>query len=535
MKEYNKEYKKEYESGQKRTTLLILNIILIILLLLTSAFTITLAVMKFGFNIGGDVNFQATDIQATISAGQVSNGTVQNASEKMKSINLTPDIQDEATLLEAKESWKNLEITFNGKEDVKLSFSITNNHPEKALKVSLDVTEGTLNNMTISTKMGNTNKNSFIIASKTNEATTINCEIIFHIVDNTKSADIKNFSINYNLELTDEEPDVVNPIYERVDEEGNPSEDGKYIYFGYYPQTIKNSSVKVEEQPEENGYYKGSDGELYAKVTIEFDVAKYEEGMMLADFSDGTRAEQDQTYYFKVERLRWRILDEQEDGKTLIVCDTVIDNVIWQPNYKYENGKYYATDDEGTILLDEENNKIYANNYEYSQIRYFLNNEFYNSAFSSEQKQMILQTEVDNSLESTLGQGGQYVCENTLDNVFLLSLSDVNNPEYGFKDSSTAESEIDMIDSARNFKTTDFSKAKGSATISKELIESGFGDSPEMVELMSSAIGCGVGWLRSPNVSNFGYNAFDVAFGLYANLYVSYDDLGVVPALQIQL
>ncbi len=535
MKEYNKEYKKEYESGQKRTTLLILNIILIILLLLTSAFTITLAVMKFGFNIGGDVNFQATDIQATISAGQVSNGTVQNVSEKMKSINLTPDIQDEATLLEAKESWENLEITFNGKEDVKLSFSITNNHPEKALKVSLDVTEGTLNNMTISTKMGNTNKNSFIIASKTNEATTINCEIIFHIVDNTKSADIKNFSINYNLELTDEEPDVVNPIYERVDEEGNPSEDGKYIYFGYYPQTIKNSSVTVEEQPEENGYYKGSDGELYAKVTIEFDVAEYEEGMMLADFSDGTRAEQDQTYYFKVERLRWRILDEQEDGKTLIVCDTIIDNVIWQPNYKSENGDYYATDDEGTILLDEENNKIYANNYEYSQIRYFLNNEFYNSAFSSEQKQIILQTEVDNSLESTLGQGGQYVCENTLDNVFLLSLSDVNNPEYGFKDSSTAESELDMYDIARNFKTTDFSKAKGSVTVSAELLDQiGTDLPPEMVELMKQySIGAGVGWLRSP--FGYGYYAFGVELGVYGNDYVSTDYVGVVPALQIQL
>lgn len=341
-----------------------------------------------------------------------------------------------------------------------------------------------------------------------------------------------------DIELHAEFIEMEDPIYERVDEEGNPSEDGKYIYFGYYPQTIKNSSVTVEEQPEENGYYKGSDGELYAKVTIEFDVAKYEEGMMLADFSDGTRAEQDQTYYFKVERLRWRILDEQEDGKTLIVCDTIIDNVIWQPNYKYENGKYYATDDEGTILLDEENNKIYANNYKYSQIRYFLNNEFYNSAFSSEQKQMILQTEVDNSLESTLGQGGQYVCENTLDNVFLLSLSDVNNPEYGFKDSSTAESEIDMIDSARNFKTTDFSKAKGSATVTAELLAQMVeGLPPEMVELMEQySVGAGVGWLRSPNVYNHGYSAFCVSYGIYDNSNENNNDkYGVVPALQIQL
>lgn len=340
-----------------------------------------------------------------------------------------------------------------------------------------------------------------------------------------------------DIELHAEFIEMEDPIYERVDEEGNPSEDGKYIYFGYYPQTIKNSSVTVEEQPEENGYYKGSDGELYAKVTIEFDVAEYEEGMILADFSDGTRAEQDQTYYFKVERLRWRILDEQEDGKTLIVCDTIIDNVIWQPNYKYENGKYYATDDEGTILLDEENNKIYANNYKYSQIRYFLNNEFYNSAFSSEQKQIILQTEVDNSLESTLGQGGQYVCENTLDNVFLLSLSDVNNPEYGFKDSSNAEQPADMYDIARNFKTTDFSKAKGSATVSAELLDQiGTDLPPEMVELMKQySIGAGAGWLRSPRGNDYGGGAFAVAYGLYGSNRVDDGSIGVVPALQIQL
>ena len=235
---------------------------------------------------------------------------------------------------------------------------------------------------------------------------------------------------------------------DRVDEEGNPDPEGKYVLFGMYPQTIKAQDVTVSDQPNEDGYYTGSDGALYAQVTIEFDVAEYESGNMLGNFSDGTTPVQDATYYFKLEPLRWRVLSEDPDGTLLIVCDTAVDMQIYQPYFTYSDlgdGGYYATNEADEIIYDTDGNPVYASNYEYSAIRTWLNAEFYESAFTDQEKEYILTTTVDNSLESTMNLGGQYVCDDTQDKVFLLSLSDVNNTEYGFLDNREATNKDDII------------------------------------------------------------------------------------------
>ena len=42
----------------------------------------------------------------------------------------------------------------------------------------------------------------------------------------------------------------------------------KFIYFGSYPQTLKSDRVKIDEKSvDKNGYYTGSDGNKYAKVS----------------------------------------------------------------------------------------------------------------------------------------------------------------------------------------------------------------------------------------------------------------------------
>ena len=349
---------------------------------------------------------------------------------------------------------------------------------------------------------------------------------------------------------------VEETIYERVDAEGNPDENGKYILFGWYPQTVAEEGITFSDSPDETtGYYLGSDGAYYMKATatVTSDSESY------ADFKDGTSIKKGTEYYFKMEKLKWRILTENYEGSgnALIVCDTIVDMVNYQSNYVSQNGYYYATDEDGTILTDptatvgqgvDSNHQVYANNYEHSEIREYLNGTFYDTAFNDEEKSYIVTTRVDNSLESIYGSytadSGytedtfNYECRDTQDNVFLLSLSDVNNTKYGFKDSYEAIigsnwSTLDF-DTTRAFYTSDFSRAMGAATVTEALSEqlTQMGVSEEDLPLY---LGSGAGWLRSPFDNRIGGSAFGVECGHCVINFVGNVGLGAVPALQIQL
>lgn len=348
---------------------------------------------------------------------------------------------------------------------------------------------------------------------------------------------------------------VEDSVIERVDAEGNPDPEGNYLLFGWYPQSVKAADVTVSSTPASNGYYLGSDGEYYEQLVFEYDYESLGMSDFLTTFTNGETPVLNTTYYFKVEPLRWRILTENynDTGNALIVCDTEIQGMAYQSNYTSSGGYYYATYEDGTILTDktatvgqgvDSEYRVFANNYEYSEIRYYLNNTFYNTAFSDEEKSYIVTTTVDNSLESTMGEGGQYVCRDTEDNVFLLSLADVNNIAYGFKDSSTASDYHDMIDTSKVFKVTDYSLATGglgfnetyAKMMAEELGLSGMGFTEEEITAYIQAItGTGAGWLRSPHVDNSGRDAYSVGIGFYGDGIVRDDPFGVVPALQIQL
>ena len=147
---------------------------------------------------------------------------------------------------------------------------------------------------------------------------------------------------------------------------------GNYIYFGEYPQTIKAADVTVGDVADEDGYYLGSDGERYAKVVASPNRNNY-------TFSDNSSVTRGNTYYFKVEPIRWRILSES-NGNALILCDSII------ANHNYHHTSLSTTIDGQTV---------YANNYKYSDIRAWLNDEFYNTAFGDLQQALIQTTEVD--------------------------------------------------------------------------------------------------------------------------------------------
>jgi len=263
--------------------------------------------------------------------------------------------------------------------------------------------------------------------------------------------------------------------------------DGSYIYFGEYPQTLKASSVSITSTTDSRGYYLGSDGFYYAKVTAD----PYDLYGSVYTFSTGASVVDGTVYYFKVEPIRWRILSES-NGTALILCDSII------ANKAYDAGS--------------------NNNYKESDIRAWLNEEFYNTAFSALQRELIITTTVDNSASTTGDKSipnwmnNPYACANTSDKIFLLSYEEVTNTAYGFSSPSTN-------DTARRMQTSDYSRATG-AWMSRD----------------SSYYGNGYWWLRSPlYLSSDDARAVDYDGDAGNNYVVDNTSRGVVPALQIRL
>ena len=260
--------------------------------------------------------------------------------------------------------------------------------------------------------------------------------------------------------------------------------DENYIYFGEYPQTLKADDVTITDTVDSRGYYLGSDGCYYAQVTSNPNQLDYV-------FSTGATITKGTVYYFKVEPIRWRILSE-ENGEAFILCDSIIVNHVFDGNYS-END---------------------SNNYAESKIRAWLNSTFYETAFTSLQQSIILTTEVDNSLASAGDTSNPYVCENTLDKLFLLSYAEATNNSYGF-----SYSKFYPYDSTKKMLTSDYSRAMGA-----------------YISTSSDFYGIGYWWLRSScddnarcvrGVDNFGY--------IGSGYYVGSERIGVVPALRINL
>ena len=150
-----------------------------------------------------------------------------------------------------------------------------------------------------------------------------------------------------------------------------------YVYYGTYPQTVVDDSSLISSlnsltSTNANGYYE-FEGEEYAKVVAH----PYATGHK---FINGSTIS-GQTYYFKVEPIKWRVLEEA-DGTYTLLSEYIID------------GQAFYTSFNNRTIGDQ---TIYANNYEHSTIREWLNNAFYNKAFSTPEKVSILTTLVDNS------------------------------------------------------------------------------------------------------------------------------------------
>ena len=225
------------------------------------------------------------------------------------------------------------------------------------------------------------------------------------LVPNERKKDIQDLDNRLN-------PITINKLLEEKNKKINQFKAKNTITFGYYPQTIKKSSVRIiSKTPDADGYYKGSDKEKYALVKAK----PYHFALEGAQrrFSSGELIKDNKEYYFKVEPIKWKVLDVIDD-KALIFSDKILDTMVFDPK---------------------------TNNYEEASVRKYLNNDFYKKALPEKNRLLVQDVKLDNFKET--------------DKIFLLSGDDVKNQKFGFA------SDGKSLDSFRCKKTTDYAKAKG--------------------------------------------------------------------------
>lgn len=258
----------------------------------------------------------------------------------------------------------------------------------------------------------------------------------------------------------------------KAEADGKTYKVGDIIEFGSYPQSkVTDSSLvsalnKASKKWVSYGYYSGNgsydimvqgdwmeyadftyNGTKYRAVTF----SQYRPYRTSAVFSSGNSYQDNNgyttnnTYYFKYESLKWRVLDHSTG---LALCESIIDSQAYSDTaYSYERDPYGYT-----AYWNDAAHTHYANDYATSSIRAWLNDDFYNTAFSSSQKASILTSELDNKAYST--SYSEYDSETTYDKVFLLSWSEMQNTAYGFTANTRSSS-------TRQAKGTDYAKCQG--------------------------------------------------------------------------
>ncbi len=281
-----------------------------------------------------------------------------------------------------------------------------------------------------------------------------------------------------------------NPVHHCTNkDDGTDYTDFSYIYFGSYPQSeVTDAATRqaidsaisqgMGQAAGTAGSREGTDvwvnGTKYRRISKD---DTNHNGYFDEVTNNGYR-------YFKWERIKWRVL--QNDGNTLFVAaDKAIDCKDYNEEFK------------GTT-------------WENSTIRNWLNNSFFNTAFSRSEQGAIVMQNVENEDNPEYDtEGGN----NTSDNVYLLSISEVTNAAYGFC------SNYNISSMSRRMKTSDYANARGTWRNSSSDYE-----------------GNCWWWLRSPGFnSKYAADAYNKGYvyqyGFFVNSYYG----GVCPALHINL
>ncbi len=217
---------------------------------------------------------------------------------------------------------------------------------------------------------------------------------------------------------------------------------GDVIEFGRYPQNLvednevnrqlkkicNKSRLKLNSiwQSYEYSFAKGSFAD------IEFGDRKYRCLIRRKSYYKEYSDYKNNTFYsFSYEPILWKVLSI-EDGRALLLSEKLIDEQDFcsKDNIRLIDGKIY-----------------WSNNYKHSNLRRWLNEVFYNEAFSEAEKKCIKTVNVKNDSSTTKKTPNQYACEDTEDQVFLLS----------YQEAAT----LFPDNKSRWKKATEYSKAKG--------------------------------------------------------------------------
>ena len=152
--------------------------------------------------------------------------------------------------------------------------------------------------------------------------------------------------------------------------------------------------------------------------------------------------------YFKTEPIKWRILSVNEDGSdAFVIADKCLDSKSYAPNPP-------------DFVIDESGYHVANNTWDKCILRSWLNHDFLDEAFTAEEKSAIKPTDVD--FESGYDTVEDYISSETGDNteiskdyVFVLSMDEVTNKDYGFDEDYSKE------DPARVSRITDYARFNG--------------------------------------------------------------------------
>ncbi len=228
---------------------------------------------------------------------------------------------------------------------------------------------------------------------------------------------------------------------------------GNTVYFGYYPQSLESDSTiisnlnsKAGTLPTSDnsqawtsyGYYENRNKSNYMwYIDIDLDedgfadyrgvyMTKYRPNRYDSDATSGNSYipgngfTTETVYWFKYEVIAWTII-KTNDNKVTMIANLILDS---QP--------YNANGQTNPLKFEHNGGTGSANNYELSDIRVWLNDTFFNTAFSSVQKAIIKETTLDNSKSTTHNSQSpdDYLCDDTTDNVFLLSYIEAKTSSF---------------------------------------------------------------------------------------------------------
>lgn len=200
-------------------------------------------------------------------------------------------------------------------------------------------------------------------------------------------------------------------------------ENTAYVYRGEYPQSRVTDSALIEalsklKSTNARGYYT-YDGEQYAKVV-------YNNASGKATFNDGTKLTNGKTYFFKVEKILWRVLD---NTTSLVISELILDAISY-----YDSNEDRARP--GAVI----DVTVYPNNYSVSVLNAWLNDAavdrydqdklealdytgkgFATKAFEDVLSDVKFSLNIDNTLESTKADSNQYISGDSDGYFFVLS------------------------------------------------------------------------------------------------------------------